>query len=355
MHPFSKTMVFRGTGLPLESCDLPVPEPGPGEILVRNEYTTLCKSDINTYCGRRQEQTPTILGHEIVGRIAALGAGAPESDIRGRALRVGDRISWAIFASDPDDTLAQRGIPQKGKGLFKYGHEQLTEARSLHGGLSQYILLRAHTPVARIGAEVPLPVAALVNCSVATVAGALRLAGPVTDRHVLVMGTGMLGMVACAMCRTAGAASVTASDTSAERLGRAAAYGATATALPADLPHGTGTPFDIILEFSGATEAMTLSLDRLAVGGTAVWVGATFPSDAVRIDPEQLIRRLLTVRGLHNYNREDFGRAVAFIEQYHHRFPFEALVEACFPLVEAPAAFDYAMRHKPFRVGLEIR
>ncbi|MEY3053379.1 MAG: hypothetical protein RLY31_3164 [Bacteroidota bacterium] len=355
MNPISSSaMIFRGAGEALEPAELPVPPPGPGEILVRNEFTTLCKSDINTYCGRRQEKTPTILGHEIVGRIAALGPDAPELDIRGQAIQVGDRISWAIFASDPTDVMSRRGIPQKGKGLFKYGHEQLRADQSLHGGLRQYILLRAHTPVARIGSEVPLPVAALVNCSVATVAGALRLAGSVLGRHVLVSGAGMLGMVACAMCRTSGAASITAVDTSPERLARAATFGATATETAGRLrPDDDSKNFDLVLEFSGAPDAMAASLERLSIGGAAVWVGATFPTDPVRIDPERLVRRLLTIRGLHNYNREDFAQAVAFVEQHHRQFPFSGLVEASFPLEQAQAAFEHALHAKPFRVGVE--
>jgi D-arabinose 1-dehydrogenase-like Zn-dependent alcohol dehydrogenase len=178
----SRIAIFHAKDLPFTYETVAVPALRPGELLVRNEYTTLCRSDLNTYAGKRIEKTPTILGHEIVGTIEELGPDAPAVDSRGAPLRVGDRVTWAIYASDPCSCLARRGIPQKGEDLFKYGHERITPESNLHGGLSEYCVLRKHTPVIRIDAAIPLPVSALINCSVATVAGALRLAGDVRDR-----------------------------------------------------------------------------------------------------------------------------------------------------------------------------
>ena len=71
----SKIVVFEKAGEPLKILSTEIPALGPGEILVRNEYATLCRSDISTYTGKRIEKSPTILGHEIVGRIAATAPG----------------------------------------------------------------------------------------------------------------------------------------------------------------------------------------------------------------------------------------------------------------------------------------
>lgn len=84
-----------------------------GEILVKIEYTTLCRSDVNTYSGKRIEKNPTILGHEIIGRIAAFGPNAETMDVRGRYLTAGDRVSWAVYATDPTDLNYIHVIPQK--------------------------------------------------------------------------------------------------------------------------------------------------------------------------------------------------------------------------------------------------
>lgn len=148
-----------------------------GEVLVRNSFTTLCRSDINTFVGKRQEKTPTILGHEITGFIEDFGPDTCKTDIRGTALSTGDRVTWAIFASDPESDMAAKGVPQKGDDLFKYGHEKITPESSLHDGLADYIILRKNTPIIKLDNAVPDPVAAIINCAVATVAGSLRLAG----------------------------------------------------------------------------------------------------------------------------------------------------------------------------------
>src|SRR5262245_40067702 len=120
----SKTAVFHSKEKAFTYEVIPVPPLRDGEILIRNEYTTLCRSDMHNFSGKRNEKVPTILGHEIVGRIEEFGPGAPATDTRGAALRVGDLATWGIFASDPLSRLARMGIPQKGDGLFKYGHEQ---------------------------------------------------------------------------------------------------------------------------------------------------------------------------------------------------------------------------------------
>jgi D-arabinose 1-dehydrogenase-like Zn-dependent alcohol dehydrogenase len=136
-------VVFHHTGAPLELRRAALPPLGHGEILVRNVYATLCRSDVSTWSGKRREKSPTILGHEIVGRIDQLGPAAPGHDLRGAPLRVGDRVTWAVYASDPAAELAQRGMPQKAPDLFKYGHEQLTEQSGFHGGLAEFTVLRA--------------------------------------------------------------------------------------------------------------------------------------------------------------------------------------------------------------------
>ncbi len=89
----SLTAVFHRTGQALNLVNLNVHGLKAGEILVKIEYTTLCRSDVNTYSGKRIEKNPTILGHEIIGRIAAFGPNAETMDVRGRYLTAGDRVS----------------------------------------------------------------------------------------------------------------------------------------------------------------------------------------------------------------------------------------------------------------------
>ena len=133
-----------------------IPKLKSGQILVRNEYTTLCRSDLNTFSGKRQEKTPTILGHEIVGKIVAFGPNTVTKDYKDQDLAPGDRVTWAIYASNPEGPRAKAGIPQKGVDLFKYGHEQISSDNHLHGGLSEFIILRQHTPILKLSPSIPL-------------------------------------------------------------------------------------------------------------------------------------------------------------------------------------------------------
>lgn len=359
--PSALTAVFYEHGTPFSVQYLPVPILEKGELLVKNEYTTLCRSDLLTWSGKRIEKSPTILGHEVVGRIVAFGPDTAITDLRGVALATGDRISWAIYAGDPAGEMARRGMPQKAPDLYKYGHEQISAEKTLHGGLSEYILLKRHTPVVKIDEAMPLPVAAVINCSVATVAGALRLAGDVQGKHVLVTGAGMLGLVACAMCSTRSAASVSVLDLDQARLETSLLYGVDHTFLADEhflenlrRVYGHKHPIDIVIEVSGAISAMEQSLESLGIGGTAVWVGATFPQPAVSVNAEQVVRRLLTIKGLHNYHAGDFLEAVVFMEQYHDQFPFLSMVYDGFSLPEIDKAFEYAVAKKPFRVGIRL-
>jgi putative phosphonate catabolism associated alcohol dehydrogenase len=357
----SRLAVFHGKDKPFTYETVAVPPLQAGECLIRNEYTTLCRSDLNTFSGKRTEKTPTILGHEIVGRIEDLGPGAPAADCRGAALRVGDRVTWAIYASAPNSALARRGIPQKAEGLFKYGHEEITPDSTLHGGLSEYCILRKHTPIVRIDEPIPVTVIALINCSVATVAGSLRLAGEVRDRNVIIAGTGMLGIIACAMCRCAGARQVIAVDINEDRLTTARKFGvhhainlrscagplkaAVATLLPREL-------VNVALDYSGAPETMEALMGALGIGGVAVFVGATFPQRPLQISAEQLVRSVHTIRGLHNYNAQDLVSAVEFMEKNYATFPFESLVHDKFNLDAVNEAFAYGLTSGAHRVGV---
>lgn len=347
----SKIVVFRQSGVPLQVEECEIPALREGEILVKNEYTTLCRSDISTYEGRRIEKSPTILGHEIVGRIAALSGDM--KDLSGKPLTVGERVTWAIYAANPASAMSRRGIPQKSPDLFKYGHEQVTATSSLHGGLGEYTLLRRYTPVLPLPEEIPLPVASIINCAVSTVAGSLRLAGDLSGKRIGIWGTGMLGVVACAMCRERGAAAVIGIDVDKARLDTALRFGATSVCLPEAMTEA-GCDLDVAIDYSGRVPCMETGVQALAIGGTAVWVGGVCPQEKVRIDSERVIRRLSTIKGLHNYNADDFKEAVAFVSEYWSRYPLAELIYDGFVLDEAEAAFRYAIAHNPYRVGIRI-
>lgn len=351
-------MVFEASDKRLALEEREIPTLRSGEVLIKNLYTTICGSDLHTFAGLRKEKTPTVLGHEIVGRIVTLDKDHPGTDMAGNTLSTGDLVTWAIFCCTPQENWLSKGMPQKSEGLFKYGHAQITAEDAFHGGLSEYCILKEHTCMLKIPDGLPLPIAATINCAMATVAGAIRLAGPLEGKNILITGLGLLGNIAAAMSKVAGARAVIAVDVIDERLEGAKAFGAgfsynstKETNLREKLANHK---IDVVFDMSGAPDAIEMGIESLAIGGTAIWAGAVFKTRKTGIDAEQVIRKLITIKGLHNYNFGDLQYALNFIADQHLHFPFSEVVSKEFPLTEAQEAFEYAIKHRPLRVGIKM-
>jgi threonine dehydrogenase-like Zn-dependent dehydrogenase len=190
----------------------------------------------------------------------------------------------------------------------------------------------------------------------------MRVSGPVAGRRVLILGAGMLGITAAAYSKAEGAASVTISDVLPRRLERAAHFGADHlvpwSAEAADfrrcLSQGSGNEeFDVVLELSGSPAAVESAIQAGDVGARIVLVGSVMASRLVPVDPERVVRRWLTIQGVHNYSPTDLHAAVAFLERCGRTYPFAGLVESSFPLSEVNAAIDHSLRNRPVRVAVK--
>ena len=353
--PSGKAAVFNGAGLPFEFITRQVPFIKAGEILIRNLYTTLCGSDIHTYCGRRIEPAQVVLGHEIVGDILWIDPAHSGKDLRGDTIKIGDRVTWSIFAVPENVAAPRKDMPQKSEHLFKYGHALAQGDDVFNGGLADYCVLLANTAFIKIAASIPLKVAATISCAHSTVMGALRVSGDLTGKKVLIYGAGLLGLSCVAMCKEAGAARIGLIDNDTSRLVWGEKFGA--SHVYAFREQGAPFPWqdaDVVFDMTGSPQAMKAGIDSLAVGGIAVWIGAVFPDKPVQVDAQQIVRKVLQVRGLHNYNYQDFLKATIFIENNYLKYPFEALIEKEYPLEEIVDAFAFASNSKPVRVGIKI-
>jgi alcohol dehydrogenase len=348
-----RAAVFDGPGRPFRFEAVPRPRPGPGEALVRVRLCTVCGSDLHTFAGRRPGPTPCVLGHEIVGEVDEVGEGF--ADATGEPVRPGERVGVGVAASCGGCFFCARGLPQKCESLFKYGHEPVAAGRGPSGGLTTHCHLLGGSAVVRVPDGLPDEVAAPAGCATATVAAALATVRP--QGCGVVLGLGMLGLTACAMAAAAGATAVVACDVDDTRLSLARRFGATHAVKPAeavaaakDLTAGRGA--DVALELSGSPSAAALSLDVLRTGGTAVWVGAVLPTDPVAVRPEAVVRRCLSVVGVHNYAPWHLRTAIDFLAHNHARFPFAELVARTFSLDEADAALAFAGSARPVRVAV---
>ncbi|MGB4780216.1 zinc-binding dehydrogenase [Microbacterium sp.] len=303
-----------------------VPELSEGEVLVEIDLATVCGSDRHTVSGRRVQPSPSILGHETVGRVIA-----KRGDIRavdGAQLHINDRVIWSVTLPCGECDRCEAGITAKCRKLLKAGHESLDSGWALSGGYAQHVLLPAGMPIAVVSDGVPDELAAPAACATATVMAVIERAGDLQGRRVAVIGAGMLGLTAAAAAATAGARSVTSIDISAERRELAQQFGAT---------HAVGSlaeidEIDVLLEFSGSTRALQQGLALLSIGGVAVLAGAVAPDGNLEISPEYIVRSHLSIRGQHNYEPRHLGGALDFLAATADLYPWGELVAAPRPL-----------------------
>jgi len=352
-----KAMVFEKPQQPFVLQKMTMPRIKETEAIVEISYTTICSSDLHTYNGRRSSPSPCVLGHEIMGNIVEL-ASEGVKDFSGQELKIGDRVTWSIYAHDHNDEMALKGIPQKSASLFKYGHQKLSASSTLSGGFATHCHLRAGTDIFKVPTHLQLKEAAPLNCTHATVAGAIRLAGSLKDKNVLVMGVGMLGLSACAMSKEAGARKLWAMDVNQDRLTKAPDFGSDGE-INASTPLGEIESIlakqggvDVVIETSGTPSAMENGIQLLNIGGVCIWVGAVYTQRDLAINAEKIVRNILTIKGLHNYAPKDLATAIDFLSRNNHKYPFIDLVDREFPLAQLDQAFEVASKGADYRVGV---
>ncbi|MDR3621395.1 MAG: zinc-binding dehydrogenase [Paludisphaera borealis] len=348
--------VFHDPGSPIEFREVALPALRGSEILVEVVACTLCGSDLHSLHGRRSVPTPTILGHEILGRIAEFGPKASRRDERGRPLSVGDRVTWGVVASCGDCFYCRRRLPQKCERGTKYGHEPVRPDRELTGGLAGYCVLVPGSAIFLVPDHLSDAVACPANCATATVASAMDAAGPLAGARVLVMGAGMLGLTATAWARSLGAEAVIACDADPARLTPTESFGASRSASPeavaeAVLDCTEGYGVDVAFELTGAPDAIEAALPLVRVGGVLILIGSVCPTRAVPVVPEQIVRRCLTVRGIHNYRPRDLEAALDFLGSASS-FPFDSLVSEWQPLSALESIRRDRATHDKRRIGI---
>ncbi len=334
---------------------LPVRPAGQGEVLMRMSLSAICGSDLHTIEGRRQPKGPLILGHEICGTVAQLGAGVTH-DAAGGELCVGNRVTWSIAASCGQCFFCTHGIPQKCVALFKYGHESIDVEPALNGGFAEYVHLVPGTAIYRVPDELDDRTVVFANCSLATMAAGVRVLDVQAGEAVLIQGAGLVGLCACALCSSLGARAVMVTDVSDARLQQAKHFGATHTvnvaaisdAEFADAAHRAAGEygFDAAIEACGHPPALAQGLSALRIGGRYLWAGCVFPGALAQIDAYAVITRLVTITGLHNYAPQDLKTAIGFLNGPGRAFPFETVVAARYPLSEIKQAVEHTRMHK---------
>lgn len=253
----------------IQLSDVPVPVPGPGEILLRVEAAPTCGTDLKAFLrGHPQIPMPGQFGHEYAGRVVAVGVGAP--------FAIGDEV------------MGVHSAPCQQCRWCLNDQENLCEsimATKVLGSYAEYLLVPQR--IARLN-MFPKPEsldfanAALLE-PLACVAQGIERAKPRADQEVLVIGPGAIGLMFVAALRHLGVRQVTLAGRNPGRLAVGEQLGAT----PAYL-EGLEGSFDLVIECTGRVEVWERSVDFVRRGGTAVLFGGCPAGSRVSLDTKRL-------------------------------------------------------------------
>ena len=262
--------------------EMPTPQIGPGELLVRVEACGICGSDVMEWY--RRGRVPLVLGHEIGGQIAAVGDGVER-------YQEGDRVS------------AAHHVPCNTCHYCLSGHHTvcntLRRTNFDPGGFAEYIRLPAinvDRGVLLLPDEVSYEEATFIE-PLACVLRGQRPAHTQPGQSVLVIGSGIAGLLHVQLARALGAGRVIATDINDRRLEAAQKFGADATIqAKEDLPNhlrqvNQGRLADLVIVCTGATSAIAQALQSVERGGTVLLFAPTNPGVTIPLSINDLFWR----------------------------------------------------------------
>jgi alcohol dehydrogenase, propanol-preferring len=282
-----RAVLLPAVGEPLRLVERPVPEPGPGEALVRVEACGVCGSDIFLQKGGfGADKVPRVPGHEAAGVVAALGEKVTDC----HELSVGDQVALYYI-----DNPADAPRPNLGPDVRRMGVD-------VDGAFAEYVV-RPVTTLIRPRAPVDPATLAVLTDAVATPYHALRLAAVQPGETVVVIGAGGIGSNAVQLAKALGAR-VVAVSRSEEKLALARRLGADEALRPGEAEPGCA---DVVVQCAESAEADEQALALAGYGGRVVFVGASL--EPFRARATDFIWRELTALGSRGFTPDDI-RAV---------------------------------------------
>jgi len=292
-----KALVKNRAEVGLWRGDVPLPEPGINDVLIKVHKSGICGTDLHIYewdeWARSAIKTPLVIGHEFVGEVAAVGSNVAD-------FHAGEIVSGEghVVCGRCRNCLAGRRhlcANTQGVGVNRAG------------AFAEYISLPVSN-VWRHSAHVTLDIAAIFDPFGNAVH--TTLAFPVLGEDVLITGAGPIGIMATAVARHAGARHIVVTDINPKRLELARRMGATLAIDPraerlAEVQQRLGMKegFDVGLEMSGSPLALEEMLDNLCHGGKIAMLG--IPAKPLAIDWRKVIFNMITIKGI--YGREMYG------------------------------------------------
>ena len=326
---------------------VPIPEIGPADVLVRVEKAGLCGTDQHIYAwdgwAQHRIKPPLVVGHEFMGTVAAIGSAV-------RSVRVGERVSAEGHIADLTCLLCRTGQAHICERVEIVGVDRA-------GAFAEYVAIPEYN-VWRLDPEIPDEVAAIfdpLGNAVHTV-----MAAGVSVKSVAITGVGSIGLMAIPVARAAGATAVYAIDVNPAKLELARQLGADATFiadqsdLVAEIKRRTrGDGADVLLEMSGSGDAIDLGLQLLRNGGTAALLG--IPADKVNLNlAERIIFKGLTVLGINGRRMfETWYQTEALVKS--GRVDPRSIISHVLPYSAFDHAFELMEKGKAVKIVLDFK
>lgn len=336
----------------LELQEFPLPKIGPREGLMRIEMAGVCGSDPHWFHGRvKLPALPMILGHEILGRIAAIGEEAAAT----YGIKVGDRVVVEGSVHCDGCYYCNRGQYHLCSRRRCYGTAiPTTVPPGLWGGYSEYLYLAPGSMVHRVSEKAPAEALVLV-CAV--LANGIRwmceLGGAKVGDTVVIQGVGPQGLALIIAAKEAGAALVIATGLArdAERMALARDLGADVVinaekedvkGQVCDLTRGDMA--DVVVDVTGNSQAIQTSLELVRKQGTLIPAGLTGSGRLTSLPMDYITINEIRIQGVFAHTVRSVDAAIKLVES--GRYPVERMVTHHFSLDQVETAVRTAGREK---------
>lgn len=292
-------------GYALVGESVPVPVPGPDDVLVRVRAAGICHSDAHYRAGIAPTRLPCTLGHEVAGIVEACGSLVTD-------FAIGDRVCLNYLVTCGECEYCRAGDEQ-----FCTQGEMIGKHRD--GGFAEFICVPARG-VIHLPDAIPFEHGAVLMCSSATALHALNKARVARGDTVAVFGVGGLGVSAIQLARFRGARKVFAVDIHPRKLELAQRFGATPVDARADDPVAEirrltdGRGVDAALELIGLPLTMAQAVRSLAIHGRAALAGLT--DGQVSFSPyHDLLSREAEIIGVSDHLHGELRELIGLVER----------------------------------------
>jgi 2-desacetyl-2-hydroxyethyl bacteriochlorophyllide A dehydrogenase len=320
----------------IEVKEVPVPELGEEEILIKVKYAGVCGSDVTIYKGKHPTaKTPVILGHEFTGVIEKI------SSSKRTDLKVGDRVVVEPLISCGECAACKVGNWHVCRSLKLLGIHT-------NGGFADYVKVPA-AKVIKLKDSINDRIAALAE-PFAVGFHVNQQAGIKAGDKVLIIGGGPIGMVIGIVAKRCGAERVVFTELNDARIEIIKSFGFEAinptkedvAALSAEITEEAG--YNVVFEVSGSQAGLTSATDLCGIRGTVVFVG--FPHKRPEIDVLKTIFKELTLVGSRVYTFQDFTRTVRMLEEIveSKQYDLEKIISDTMPVEKAEEAIQQMIR-----------